>query len=269
MEIRSILKSKRTIAGAFGAFGLVFFVGCGAPDYAVTPKSGPSTRKVFDEGRATLISSKVNKVAVAPASNGLRSGGVEDFVVLFKNQSGREQIFSPANFEVKYTPSGGGASEKVVVYTYQDLVDKERRRQAIGAAIAGLGAVGDSLAASSAGYSNSYGTYSATTYAPSGNSYNTLGNFNSTTYDYGAAKRAQLAAQAKRDAEFSRLAERGEANLDNLSRTALKKQTVPNGRRYGGTVTMEMPKFKESGILLISVKVGSERHDFQFMVDKP
>jgi hypothetical protein len=190
------------------------------------------------------------------------------FIVFLKNQSGRDQLVSPSSVTASYLSSDGTPSE-VVVFSYDDLVQKEKRQQAWGAVAAGLGSVGDSLSATSAGYGNTYGNYSGSTYSSSGSSYNSYGNYSSTTYDYGAANAARLAADTKRDAEFSRLASQGSANLASLARSSLKKQTVPSGRSYGGSVTMKMPKFQASGTLRIDVRVGSERHSFQFTVEKP
>jgi len=239
---------------------------CVGPGYAAKGRAGGGARVVYIDGKEALISKKRSAVSIAPMSSGLQPRADEDFLIVFRNGSGSDRNFSEENVRGEYKNSEGEVSP-VRVFSYDELVKKEKTRQAWAALGAGLQAAGDSMAAANAGYSHSYGSYSGTSYSPY-STVNTYGSYSGTTYDYGAANAARMAADARADANMARLQSEGRANLGALSRNILKKQTVPRGGSHGGLVSMKMPSLTESGVLTFTVDAGGERHLLVFDVTK-
>ena len=97
----------------------------------------------------------------------------------------------------------------------------------------GLAAAGDSISASTAGTTTTYGTYSGTDY-----SYGSIGSYsgtyNATTYNPAAAQAAQAAAQQRSNARFFQIAIKGRENLQGFKAIILKKQTVFPDSWHGG-----------------------------------
>ena len=200
---------------------------CAGPGYAAKGKPSSGARVVYVDGKEALISKKRNSLSIAPMSSGLKPRSDEDFLLVFRNGSGGERVFSEENVQGEYRSSEGEVTP-IKIYSYNDLVKKEKTRQAWAALGAGLQAAGDSMSAANAGYSNTYGSYSGSSYSPY-STVNSYGTYSSSTYDYGAANAARMAADARSDARIDRLQAQGSANLGALANNILKKQTVPRG----------------------------------------
>lgn len=239
---------------------------CADSGYVAKGKSGSGTRVVYIDGKEALISQKSSSLSIAPISSGMQPSSDEDFLFVYRNGSGGERVFSEEDVQGEYRNSEGEVTP-IKIYSYNDLVKKEKTRQAWAALGAGLEAAGDSMSAANAGYSNSYGSYSGSSYSPY-STVNTYGTYSSSTYDYGAANAAQMSAVARSDARMDRLQAQGSANLGVLASNNLKKQTVPRGRTHGGLVRMKMPAFAEAGELRFTVNAGGERHLLVFDVTK-
>ena len=95
------------------------------------------------------------------------------------------------------------------------------------------------------------------------------GSYSSTTYNYAAAQATRNTAQANSEARFARLESEGRENLQNLSSTILKKETIFPGAWPGGIVKVELPEVVEQpqDIRLVVTVVG-ERHEFKFTQEK-
>jgi len=151
------------------------------------------------------------------------------------------------------------------VFSYDELVAEEKKRQAWAAVAAALQGAADSMNAANAGYSNTYGTYSGSAYSSYGTSAYGYGTYSGTTYNYAAAQAAQNAAQANSEARFARLQAEGEANLSSLSARILKKETIFPKAWHGGIVKVELPDVSDQPQEIeFAVNVGGEIHEFRF-----
>ena len=264
-----VLKMMKRLLVLLSVIAAGAFSSCVGTGYTVEGKAAKGVRKVYVDGTCFLIAEKRSAVLVTPLSDtGLKSGAEENFLVMFENGSSKSQVFSEENISGSYR-NDKGEVKSLKVFSYGELVKKEKARQGWAALGVALGGMGDAMSAANAGYSNTYGSYSGTSYTGYG-SVNTYGNFNATTYDYGAAQAASRAAQARTDANFSRLRAQGSANLGYLSGNILKKQTVLSGGSHSGLVRVQMPAFTETGELIFRVKMADgEYHTLVFDVSKP
>ncbi|UWX04171.1 hypothetical protein H1235_02020 [Pseudoxanthomonas sp. NC8] len=105
------------------------------------------------------------------------------------------------------------------------------------------------LAASNAGYQNTYGSYagtaSARAYGPGGSAYATAygsGTYSQTTYNAAAAQQAQALANDRNQALFDRQQANAEFAKQDLQARALKANTLSPGEFVMGDVVFELPK---------------------------
>ena len=246
-------------------FALIFSFLNGCATYQLSGIPSDDQKCVFRDGRKTMFSQKENIVAIAAKEKTVSGNARLEFIVAVNNMTSDEVVFSTDNISATANNLESPDSVDLHVYSYEELVreeEKSRTWQAIGAALSG--AV-DSMNAANAGYSNTYGNYSGSTYSNYGTSYNTYGTYSATTYDYGAAQAAQNAANSKMNAEMSRIGAEGKAALNELSATILKTQTVFPGEWYGGVVQVDAPSGTpaESKVDLL-VTFGDDEHTFCF-----
>jgi len=226
-------------------------------------------KAIYKDGRKTLLSTKTNVVAMAPQAEKIENGRRGNFIVAVKNQMQIDSLFSTENISAFKKDGKTGKMIALKVYSYQELVEQEKTRQAWAAVGAALQGMGEAMNASNAGYSTTYGTYSRSAYSSTGTNAYGYGTYSSTTYNYGAAQAAQDAARARTDARMSRLQSEGEANLRQLASTTLKKQTVFPGQWYGGVVNVEMPPLEDAPQTIeLVVNIGDETHHFTFRQEK-
>jgi hypothetical protein len=132
------------------------------------------------------------------------------------------------------------------VMSYADRQKELRRREAWSSIAAGLSAAANNMNASNAGNRTQYGTYTATTNAyASGGGYataNTFGTYQGSTYDQGAAQRAQLEANEQNQHIFDRQRAKAEHERLDLEARALKANTVSPGETVVGDVRFSLPK---------------------------
>lgn len=224
-------------------------------------------RSIYKDGRDTLTSVKLNTVAVTPNSDRVKSGGRGDFTIAVNNGSTADILFSTEDINAQ--SSSGGHAEPLKVYSYDELVAEEKKRQAWAAFAVALAGAANSISAANAGYSHTYGTYSGSAYGSNGTSAYGYGSYSSTTYNYAAAQAAQNAVQADTDARFAELAEQGQANLSRLRSTILKKETIFPGDWHGGVVEVAMPRVSDTPQeIRLDVNVGGEPHEFIFTLKK-
>lgn len=248
--------------------GILFILGGCATSYEVKPIAQNGTEIQFQNGSECLISDKINIATIAP-QDGIhyRSKRRAMFVVAVKNESSKKFNFFNQNIKVKYNDQDGSVF-LLSVYSYEDLVAEERRRQAWAAIGAGLEAMGDSMSAANAGYSNTYGSYSGNSYSNYGSNYQHSGTFSAQTYDYGAAQAAQNAARAKSDANFRRIAEDARKNNAHLANSILRKHTVMPQQWHGGEIQFDLPKLTPNGNLIFTVDTNGEIHSFNFSIKR-
>lgn len=224
-------------------------------------------KSVYKDGRKTLISVKQSTVAIAPETDTVTSGQRGNFVIAVNNGTNHEILFSTEDVTAYSKTNGQRLALKV--FSYDELVAEEKKRQAWAAVGAALQGAADSMNAANAGYSNTYGTYSGSAYSSYGTSAYGYGTYSSTTYNYAAAQAAQNTAQANSEARFARLQAEGEANLSSLSARILKKETIFPEAWHGGIVKVELPAVSDQPqVIELVVNVGGEIHEFRFTQEK-
>lgn len=251
-----------------GAIALVLCCLQGCATYgSLTAVPSRGERSVFQNGQNTIVSTQLNTVAVTPRSNRIKSGDQGAFVVAVQNGLTSDLVFSTENVTAYATTNGN--SQALHVYSYDQLVAQEKRRQAWAAFAVALAGAADSINAANAGYSHTYGSYSGSAYASNGVSAHGYGSYSSTTYNYAAAQAAQNVANANTGARFAALAEQGQENLRALSSTILKKQTVFPGTWFGGVVMVSLPTVSGTPQQVrLDVEVGGEHHEFMYNLEK-
>jgi hypothetical protein len=224
-------------------------------------------KSIFKDGRNSLLSIKQNTVAIAPETETVTSGQRGDFIVAVNNGTSQNILFSTE--DISASANINGQLTMLKVFSYDELVAEEKKRQTWAAVAAALQGVSDSMNAANAGYSHTYGTYSGSAYSNTGKSAYGYGSYSSTTYNYAAAQAARNAAEAKSEARFARLDAEGRENLRNLSSTILKKETIFPSAWHGGIVKVTLPKVAEQPQEIdLVVDVAGEKHKFRFMEEK-
>jgi hypothetical protein len=164
--------------------------------------------------------------------------------------------FAVANVSVGQMRDGQMVALKV--YTYDELVGEEKRRQAFQALATGLAAAGNSMSAANAGYYN--GT--ATVYGPRG-----VSTVNVSGYDPTAAAIAQNRAAAQNDAMIANTIATGQRNMDVLERSAIKDNTLLPGEWYGGQLQFDAPGGSGAKSYVITLPVGGDVHQIEVTQD--
>jgi hypothetical protein len=145
--------------------------------------------------------------------------------------------------------SARSSSGPLKVLAHSALLKEERTRQTWAAIGTGIAAAGNSMAASSAGYSSYQGSAhtSATAYGSGGYARaNATTTFSGTAYDGAAA----AAAQQRANAENARLLERLEAEKqmgEQAIEGALRAHTIPPGEAHAAFVEVELPRQRNAG----------------------
>lgn len=237
----------------------------------ITPLSGGDNQQIVRDGQESLISKKQNTTVIVGAVNDrVRMGTRGNFLIAVHNGGARPFDISTSHI-VARDVTQPMAEVALKVFTYGELVQEERKRQAWAALAAGLSAMGRSMQASTAGYRHQSGTFNSTAYDNYGNSYYGYGNYSGTTYDYGAAQAAQMQANAMNQAEFARVAAEGQRQLSELRNSILKHHTVLPGEWYGGIIKIAVPELEEGEpgrVLRVSVSANDTRQDFEFSFQK-
>lgn len=224
-------------------------------------------RSIYKDGQNTLVSTQLNTVAVTPRSSRIKSGEQGAFVIAVHNGLGEDLVFSTE--DVSAYDLVDGKALPLHVYNYDELVAQEKRRQAWAAFAVALAGAADSINAANAGYSHTDGTYSGSAYASNGVSAYGYGSYSSTTYNYAAAQAAQNVANANANLRFAALAEQGQENLQALSSTILKKETVFPSKWYGGVVMVALPSVTSTPQQIrLDIELGGEQHKFIYDLGK-
>ena len=226
-------------------------------------------KNFYRDGRQTLSSEKNHTVAISPLSEKILSGARGDFIVAVLNGGAKEILFSTSDIVVSMPGTKDTAeTSQLKVYSYEELVAEERRRQAWAAAAVALQSAGDSMSAANAGYSNTSGSYSGSTYSNYGTTTQTYGTYTGTSYNYAAAQAAQNAAQARTNANIAQLQTQARTNLGALA-SMLKKETIFPGELRGGIVRIQMPAVKDSPTeIIVNISIDGEIHSFRFVQTK-
>lgn len=219
---------------------------------------GDAQHSRMDAG-VEAVDSNLEHGSVRILENEEKIGKRGQFSVLVFNASQ-----SPANFgseNVSISVKGGDVAQ---VIPYERLLKEEKNRQMWAAIATGLSAASNNMAASQAGYSSGFASYSGSSYGR----YGTVNSFGTATYsgyNGAAAYAAQSDANAQNQQMFDRLATSNAAGMEAL-RANLRTTTVDPGASYGGLITFELPKSARSSKkpveLIITVEFSGDQHVF-------
>ncbi len=237
------------------ALGCIALAGCSSQQINLT--AAPGQQAIVRDGLPALVSRKKHLVMVRPNSRIIKGSARPAFTVVVRNQGSQ-----PGNLlesSISASQSLAGKSVSVRVFRYDELVNEEQTKQTVAAFGSALAGMGRAMSASNAGYVNTTGSFNA--YGSAGNSY---GTYSATTYDPLRAQVAQQAANAETSADFARLREQGEQNLQALQQTILKDNTVLPGEWIGGSIVLEPPQKPDKGATTytIVIEFAGEQHTF-------
>jgi hypothetical protein len=230
----------------------VILAGCASMEVAqFEPHAGQQT--MVRDGVPVVYSRQRNSLALLrPALRQFRSGNRPVYVLALYNLTNAPLQFVLANVGVAQEEPNGQV-RPLRVYTYDELVSEERRRQAVRALAVGLAAAGNSISAASAGNYN--GT--AVVNTPRGTAF-----VNYQGYDPTAAAVAQDRAAAQNEAMIANVVETGQRNLATLEQTVIKDDTLLPGEWYGGQLQFDAPDGRGPKTYSITVPVGGDTHQF-------
>lgn len=165
--------------------------------------------------------------------------------------------------------SAQSAAGPLEVLAHTALMREEKTRQTWAAIGAGIAAVGNSMAASDAGYSSYQGTAhtSAKVSGPGGRArVNATTTFSGTAFDGAAAAAAQQRANAENALLFERLAaekEMGEQAIEG----ALRTHTVQPGESHAAFVEMELPRQRNGAVQSVDVVLRVQGTETRFVMN--
>jgi hypothetical protein len=192
-----------------------------------------------------------------------------DFLVLVANNSDRPLNFGPESIVIRL--ADGSA---VAMFTYDDLMRQQKRREGRQRFAMALSAAGRSMQANQAGYNYGTTTYSGSASGSVGTTpfrAQTYGTGTYSGYNASAATAARLAAdaQTQRDVEAMR---RNQATQRAAATSVMKMTTVDPGGAFGGIVQFRvsaaMKPRKKTVRVTIEVMAGNEVHSFPAMISK-
>jgi hypothetical protein len=233
-------------------------LGC-ATQQRVSLEAGEGQQTITRDGESALISAKKNVVMIQPVSGSVSAGDRPAFVLLVGNMTRERLEFSPNMLSARVV-AADNTSNSLKIFTYEELVQEENRRQMVGALAAGLAAAGRSMNAANAGYSNTYGNFGAV----DSYGYRTSGTYSARTYDSYRAFSAQQLANAQTSADFASLRAAGEQNMARLQGTIIKGSTIFPGEMYGGQIVLQPVKRVkgQSSLYKIKLTLLTETHEF-------
>ncbi len=233
--------------------------GC-ATTLKLDPVASGEQKEIFQGGTETLISAKQSLVAIRPSANSYQSVQRPSLVVSVTNGTDEQYNFGPENISASVN------GQSVKVFTYDELVAEVKRRQAWAAVAAALNGAAQSMNAANAGYTYNSGTYNSSYY---GSGYSGYGSYSGYTYNAAAVQQAQAAANAQTQANMAAIEAQTDKDLNQLSSTMLRKETVFPQKTLGGYITLDkLPVPDSANEVIINITVGSEAHQFKFMLTK-
>lgn len=249
----------RSVVIVAAAIVAVALGGCASMEVAhFEPQTGQQT--MVRDGVPVIYSRQKNSLALLrPALRQFRSGNRPVYVLALYNLTNAPLQFVLANVRVAQAEPNG-QMRLLRVYTYDELVSEERRRQAMRALAVGLAAAGNSISAASAG--NYSGT--AVVNTPRGAAF-----VNYQGYNPAAAAIAQDRAAAQNDAMIANVVETGQRNLAALEQTVIKDDTLLPGEWYGGQLQFDAPEGSGPKTYTITVPINGDTHQFEVVQARP
>ena len=162
----------------------------------------------------------------------------------------------------------------VAIINYDQLVREEKKRKMWAAIAAGLGAAGNSMSASNAGWSSGTATYNGSSYGTFGTTpyrSSSSGTVSYSGYDYGQAQAAQAIADRQNDETFDRMAANNSARAEAL-KVNMRTSTVDPDQIFGGSVMYELPPSVRGSKVEVPVTfivtAGGDDHRFRAVLKR-
>jgi hypothetical protein len=159
--------------------------------------------------------------------------------------------------------TGKAKNIAIRIHSYEQLAEEAEDERKTRLVLAALGGVANSMSAANAGYVQTTGSYTGSTYGAYPGSFS--GSYSATTYDPYRAQLAQQAASAQTAADLNAIQAEGERNLAVLESTIIKDHTLLPGEWFGGTIVLDAPQKSEAGRAeyLVTIPVAGEEHTFR------
>jgi hypothetical protein len=190
-----------------------------------------------------------------PARRQFQAGKRPVYVLALYNLTSAPLQFLIGNVQVAQA-GPNGQLRGLRVYTYDELVQEERTRQAMAAVAVGLAATGNALSAASAGNYHS-------TAVVNGSGGSAVVNVRG--YDPTAAAIAQDRAAAQNEAMIATAVETGQRNMAALEQSVIKDNTLLPGEWYGGQLQFDAPNGDAPKSYGITVHIGNDTHQFDVL----
>lgn len=240
----------------------------------LTPVPSDHQKLVYEDGSPVIYSKKQNLVAFAAPSTIEGESRTRAYVQV-SNNSIEDINFSSSSVRV-FGPDSNLALRRWYVYTYEDLVAEEQKRQAMQAIAIALQSAGNSMAAANSGYSYTNGMYSGgytgNVYSGYGSAgYNGMysGSYSSYTYDPGKVQIANQLNNIQTQNAFAELERNSKQALHELSKSYLKRNTVFPGTICGGLISFSTPYIPETpSEIVFVVEAGNEQHEFHYNMQR-
>lgn len=249
-------------------FGFALAFACAnaiAGERQFEPVPGDGQNLEYKDGQATLIASTSRAIVIvtyAPADK-------KTAFVTIGIQNLSDNAFNVSESSV----TAVSGSTPLHVMTYAERAKAQKRSEMWASIGAGLAAASNNMAASNAGYSNTYGTYSgnttATAYGSGGYATaraNTYGTYSGTTYNAGAAFAARQSANAQNQAIFAQQRQNAQLAKQDLDSRAFRANTLSPQEVIFGDVKLNLPKATKGAPaeFSITIDVAGEPVTFRF-----
>jgi hypothetical protein len=224
---------------------------------SLDPQAGQEL--VYDNGMPLAISvSDRTTVAFGLSEKVFENNTNLKFTVMVHNNSDSSILFDDGQITAQLDAPRDINKKIIKVYSYDELMADIKKKEQWAAVAAALGAVGNSMSASTAGRSTTTGTYSGTA---------STGVYSSTTYDPAVARAASDAADEKNQKLFDDVKNNAQAQRQHVD-GVLRDHTVSPGSWHSGHIFMSNPGSSVNSKITVQIVFGEDIHVFDVIQRK-
>lgn len=235
---------RRLLAMAVTLACSLILAGC-ATAVSITPLAGDGQHLTYRRGEPMVASTKTHTVALQVHSTVIQDGKVAEFGIGVHNRANNALVFSTDNVSASWK------GQRLKVYSFEELIAEEQRRQSaerVGLALQAFGAALQGGQQTRPVQGTIVGPSGVTTYSGT-----------ATYSDPGAAALAQQAVNEKIQAFNAD----SKAAVAHLERSILRKHTVAPDTAYAGIVRIEMPSVRDGPErIAVIVTIPPDTHSF-------
>lgn len=225
----------------------------------IEPVKGEGQLLEYRQGQAILVSEgSRSAVGILPEATQYQVGPRLSFLLRVENHGGSVLDFSEANISAA---NNGTAIQVVPASQLAHEIQEQAKWTKISAALSGAAA---QINAANAGYTNYYGTTSASAYGSGGYAYGT-GTYSGTVDDPAKAQLAQAQASQQTNAQLSSIAANEQATLQLVQGSMLQRTTLRPADAVQGYFVVQAPAQRTGNHSFeVTVSVGEDVHRFTF-----